>query len=320
MLTGPLTTPNKRLSLTILLLLGSMALYFLSGVKLPILDTNADRYFEESIKGATLAYASVRGVNAVVSVLKESEIEVSPAGVGVNIAAGQILDPIDDMTERLSDVMVASIVSLGIQKIGYEIGSAISFKALALLVLLLIPLIWIQNQMDASISGLLLRIGVLLLALRFLLPVSSLVSDTLYQNVLKARIDQGVENLSIVSSSYEELSSLEHKKENGFFASITPSGSEKIQRAKRAFFQVMDNVERIISSLLELTTLYIMAFIVQTLLLPLLMLWIMVRIMNRPIIGRWAGRISAPSQPKPSCIKDGSRGLPAGSRRKSPLL
>lgn len=123
-------TPNKRLPLTILLLLSSIALYFLSGIKLPVLDTNADGYFEESIKGATLAYASVRGVNAVVSVLKESEIEVSPAGVGVNIAAGQILDPIDDMTERLSDVMVASIVSLGIQKIGYEIGSAISFKAL----------------------------------------------------------------------------------------------------------------------------------------------------------------------------------------------
>lgn len=53
-------------------------------------------------------------------------------------------------------------------------------------------------------------------------------------------------------------------------------------------------MERIISSLLKLTTLYITAFIVQTLLLPLLMLWIMIRIMNRPILDRWAGRITAP--------------------------
>jgi hypothetical protein len=290
-----LSTPNRRLLLSILLLAGSVVLYLTSGLKLPLIDTEADRYFEESIKGATLAYASVRGVNAVVSVLKESEVEVSPAGVGINIAAGQILDPIDDMTERLSDVMVAAIVSLGIQKIGYEAGAIISFKALALLLLLLIPLTWFRSERTVHISSLLLRIAVLLLALRFLLPLSALVNDALYQNVLKARIDQGVENLSIVSSSYEELSSLEEKEERGFFASITPSGSDKIQRTKRAFFRVMDNVERIISSLLELTTLYITAFIVQTLLLPLFMLWIMIRIMNRPIIDRWAGRIATPT-------------------------
>ncbi len=288
------TTPNKRLPLTVLLLLSSIGLYFLSGFKLPVLDTHADRYFEESVKGATLTYASVRGVNAVVSVLKESEIEVSPAGVGISIAAGQILDPIDDMTERLSDVMVAAIVSLGIQKIGYEIGTAISFKALALLLLLLIPLLWVRNQRTASITGLLLRMGVLLLALRFLLPLSALVNDALYQNVLQGRSDQAVENLSIVSSSYKDLSALEEKKESGFFPSLSPSQDNRIQQAKRAFFQVMENVERIISSLLELTTLYIMAFIVQTLLLPLLMLWVMIRIMNRPILERWAGRIYTP--------------------------
>jgi hypothetical protein len=280
-----LSTKSKSLT-TILLLLLAGGFYLSSMVKLPLIDAEADAYFTESIKTATLAYATIRGVNAVVSVLKESEIEVSPAGVGINIAAGQILDPIDDMTERLSDVVVASIVSLGIQKVGYEIGEALSFKAIAVLLLLIIPALWIGQKWSSKYTGILLKLGLILLLLRFLLPAASLLNDAFYQKVLKERIDHAVDNLTIVSTSYQDLSTLEEredKKDGGFLSSITGPGDGRIARTKQAFFRVIENVEQIIESLLELTTLYAIVFLMQILVIPLAILWLLIRILHKPM-------------------------------------
>ncbi len=278
-----MSTKIKLLTSGLLLLLAG-GFYLSSLVKLPLIDAEADAYFTRSIKTAAVAYATIRGVNAVVSVLKESEIELSPAGVGVNIAAGQILDPIDDMTERLSDVVVASIVSLGIQKVGYEIGEALSFKAIAVILLLIIPAVWVSRIKRADrYVGILLKVGLILLLLRFLLPAASLLNDTFYQKVLKERIDHAVENLSVVSTSYQDLSTLEDKEDSGFFSSITGSGDGRIERAKQAFLRVIENVEQIVESLLTLTTLYVIAFIMQILVVPLAILWLLVGLLRRPM-------------------------------------
>jgi hypothetical protein len=290
-----LSTKTKLLTSGLLLLLAG-GFYLSSLVKLPLIDAEADAYFTKSIKTATVAYATIRGVNAVVSVLKESEIELSPAGVGVNIAAGQILDPIDDMTERLSDVVVASIVSLGIQKVGYEIGEAISFKAIAVILLLIIPAVWAGIKGADKYTGVLLKIGLILLLLRFLLPAASLLNDSFYQNVLKERVEQSVESLSIVSTSYQDLSTLEGKEDSGFFSSLTGSGDGRIARAKQAFLKVIDNVEQIVESLLMLTTLYVIAIIMQILVVPLAILWLLLQILRRPMFNDLTSNWFSPDQ------------------------
>jgi len=76
-----------------------------------------------------------RGFNAVVSVFQESEVQLEPAGVGVSLALGQALDPINDLVERFSWVMLASLTSLGIQKFLIEITPFLSIQILLLLAL-----------------------------------------------------------------------------------------------------------------------------------------------------------------------------------------
>ena len=52
--------------------------------------------------------------------------------------------PIDDMTERLSDVMVTAITSLGVQKLAYAIGVAFVPPILAACLFLLSLLVWYE--------------------------------------------------------------------------------------------------------------------------------------------------------------------------------
>ncbi|MBW2512539.1 MAG: hypothetical protein JRE01_11000, partial [Deltaproteobacteria bacterium] len=79
-------------------------------------DTRASAYIDQSLMNAGAAFLLARGFNAVVSVFQESELQLEPAGVGVSLALGQALDPINDLVERFSWVMLASLTSLGIQK------------------------------------------------------------------------------------------------------------------------------------------------------------------------------------------------------------
>ena len=64
----------------------AILLFFSSGLKLPVLDTMTDAYFREAITKAGVAYATCRVINASVSIIKDSSLQLEPAGVGVSLA------------------------------------------------------------------------------------------------------------------------------------------------------------------------------------------------------------------------------------------
>ncbi len=289
---GPIVGSGYRLRTALIILLASSLLYGASFIKLPGIDRIADDYFSESIKAASMAYATVRGVNAVVSVVKESHLELAPAGVGVTIAAGQILDPIDDMTERLSSIIVAAIASLGIQKIGFEISKALAFKTIAIILLLTIPLLWLNNTTLMTLLQPAIKTCLILLLMRFMLPTSALISDSLYTNWLQPGIEGSIEKLTIVSESYNEMSNIPAEQNKGFFSSMTTGAADKVEKTREAFMNMIENAENIVSALLQLMIAYLAIFVVQLLLLPLFMLWVLVSLFKSNALNSFSEQIA----------------------------
>ena len=80
------------------------------------LDDYVDDYTSESIQNAALTYATARGINALVSMLQSSQIEVGVVVTGA-VTIGEVLDPLNDMIERFSTVMTWVLASLAAQKI-----------------------------------------------------------------------------------------------------------------------------------------------------------------------------------------------------------
>ncbi len=134
-------------------ILAAILLFFSAGLKLPVMDSATDTYFREAITRAGVAYATCRIVNASVSIVKESNLELEPAGVGVSLAVGQALDPIDDMTERLSDVLVTAITSLGVQKLAYEMSVSLAPPILSVFLFALSILIWFKNERTVRLKN-----------------------------------------------------------------------------------------------------------------------------------------------------------------------
>ncbi|WOO39933.1 hypothetical protein [Rubellicoccus peritrichatus] len=261
----------------------ALALFLIPGKEIPGIDRQADHYFESAISQAGLAYATCRVVNASVSVVGDSQVQLEPAGIGISLAAGKVLDPIDDMTERLSNVLVTAIVSLGIQKLAYEIGASLAPDILGVILLLYAILVFIPNRHGRRFQFLLLRIGAIVLVARFLLPITSIANDFLLQEYFSDEIETTTENLAVYSSTFETLQDFEFPAYDGFFGTIENSASFVQERAivlKEALDLMMENLGAIIDNLLTLTWLFAAIFVIQVILMPLGVLWLLVKLVN----------------------------------------
>ncbi|MFT7184645.1 MAG: hypothetical protein ACI84K_000011 [Pseudohongiellaceae bacterium] len=274
---------KQKIAKSLVGLLIAIFLFFSAGLKIPVLDAKTDAYFQEAITSAGLAYATTRAINASVSVIKESNLQLEPAGVGVSIAVGQIVDPIDDMTERLSLVLVTAITSLGVQKLAYEISVSLAPQLLAICLFLLSIFIWCDNKRVVVLQSFLVR-GLLIVAIvRFCLPVSSLANEYLYEHHFSDQITQANKTLSFDAAELDSLQEFSLPEVNGFFGTIENSAvflKRKSNEFKAAVTAVLSRMGEKIDNLLTLTFLYVGVFLIQVIILPLLSFWFLMRLSN----------------------------------------
>lgn len=261
----------------------AIVLFFCAGLKIPILDNKTDSYFRTAMTKAGLAYATCRIINASVSVVKDSSLQLEPAGVGISLAAGQVLDPIDDMTERLSDVLVMAITSLGVQKLVYEIGVSLVPQMFSIVLVFLSAAIWFENAKVKIIHKTMVRILIFIAVFRFCLPLSSLVNEFVHQQYFDAQISQAKDELAVGSKGLEKINDFSLPQIDGFIGTLENSTTfvkQKTKILKLTLDKLMNNIGSIIDNLLKLTFLYVGVFLIQIIILPLLSFWGLVKIMN----------------------------------------
>ncbi|MDM8526342.1 hypothetical protein QUF80_23430, partial [Desulfococcaceae bacterium HSG8] len=278
---------------------------FLAGHKLPVIDTAADDYFKESITKATVVYTTCRIVNGIVSVVKDFTIHLQ-LGAGMTLPVGQAFDPVDDMVERLSDVLVTAITSLGVQKLLYEIAVSFVPPILAVFILLLSILIWQKDERLESFQIVLIKFSIILAIARFTLPISSIANGFVKENLFDKQITEAREKLAspfiefdkklgnISFLEADEFSKTNNNNDSSFFRQKTDSlknalksikdktsfFKEKSTEFKNALVVITENKQNIIRDLLELTSLYVGIILFQVILLPLLSFWLLIKAAN----------------------------------------
>jgi hypothetical protein len=280
----------------------AVLLFLTAGIKLPLLDAVTDAYFQKAITKAGLAYATCRTINAAVSIVQESTLQLEPAGVGLSLAVGQALDPINDMTERLSDVLVTAITSLGVQKLAYEMGIFLVPPLLAIFLFLLSILIWFENPRLNALQKSLWQVLLFIAIFRFCLPVSSIANETVYHHFFDDQIVAARNELALGSAELDKLKDLSLPEIDGVMGTIENSASflkKKSIDFKDALVYTVSNTGDIIENLMTLTFLYMGIFLIQVIVLPLLSFWLMVKMasslfpMRNGGIGmasHWAGK------------------------------
>jgi hypothetical protein len=277
------TATLQKTGLSLAGIIIAAVLFVSPGVRIPGLDSAADTYFNNAITKAGLAYATCRVVNASVSIIKESSLQLEPAGVGISLAVGQAVDPIDDMTERLSDVLVTAITSLGVQKLAYEIGVSLAPRVLSAFLVVVSILVWFENERLKSFQRIILRVAVIVLIARFCLPVSSLANAYLNQTFFADQIEAAGNELALGTTELDKLKDFSLPRIDGMLQTIENSAvfiKRKSVEFKNALVEIVSNMGAIIENLIKLTFLYVGIFLIQVIFLPLLAFWFLVKITN----------------------------------------
>jgi len=186
-------------------------------------DENSIKLYNEAFDRAVYSFALAKGLNGVISVLQSSEINMS-FFVGATIGIGQILDPINDLIERFSVIMLISSISLGVQHLFILLGKSICVKSILLFFsLILIMLIWIKKISNSFLFKITVKIFLLILVLRFatvfFMQANSLLYVNIYENDYKkssSYIENYTKDLKIIQKNRnleDSLSNLEKKSE-----------------------------------------------------------------------------------------------------------
>ncbi len=261
----------------------AIVLFFCSQGRVPGLDTHTDHYFTEAIKKAGAAYATCRIVNASISILKESSLQLEPAGIGVSLALGQILDPIDDMTERLSDVLVTAITALGVQKLIYEISLALALNVLSVLLILFAVFLLLDHDRLQKIKQMTLGLLIIVAIIRITLPLSAFANAFIQEHFFEDRIFTAIEALSVGIEDIDHLKEISLPEIDGIKGTIDNSAQFlkiKITALKTAMASITQNMGMMIEHLLTLTFLYVGIFFIQVILLPVLTFWVLIKLVH----------------------------------------
>jgi len=251
-------------------------------------DTAALTYVNEALVRAGGSYVIARTINAVISVVQESELMVQPAGVGVTLALGQALDPVNDLVERFSWVMLACLASLGIQKVLIEISPWLSIQVLLVgsLVFFLMSL-WSPERFAANFARLGKSLLLVVLLVRFCVPAIAWINNAAYGAVLEQRYD---ETINEVKRDLETLQAV--VPDEGVAAIHLPEKSagwlEKTRQALNQaaeqslsvldFRQRLEAIKRITTGIFDQLIQLVVIFVLNTILLPLFFLWGLLRL------------------------------------------
>ncbi len=252
----------------------SLATYSASNVSgacswLAPLESAANQQIDAGLKRALISFASARALNAVISVAQGTEVAVHPAGVGITLAPGQLLDPVNDLVEQFANLMLAASIAFGIEKILISIGA----YWLVSLLLTGAAMGWAYFYLRQRFSPTwLTRILVVLLMTRFAMPIVIIGSDMLFQEFMAEDYQSSQRVIEAASGQLDKLNPpvALAPEEQGMLDKIKGWMSQNADLKSR-----LTNLQQAAEQATERIIKLMAIFLLQTLVLPLFLLWVL---------------------------------------------
>ncbi|HSM06280.1 MAG TPA: hypothetical protein VK858_16790 [Longimicrobiales bacterium] len=244
------------------------------------LDREAQAATDRVLRQALVTYAAARSLDAAVSLAEGTEFAVEPGGVGVTISAGEVLEPLDDLVEQFSSLMLVSATSLGVQSLLLR-ASAWSVLTILLLVFLVarVGLALFPERVPPTVRTVISRGTTLLLIARFAVPLYGVGTALLFERYLQPGQEEAVQALEETSTDVRALEELDEEEvDPGLAARVSRWFSGAMER-----FDVTQRVEALrerVGLAVDQVVHLLVVFALQTIVLPLAFLWVMTRVLT----------------------------------------
>jgi hypothetical protein len=252
------TEPKTRIKaeMTLLLLLCIVLLITVSWEELAHnhftawVEAESTAYLDETMSKGGTAFLISRALNGTISVVQS--FTITPF-IG-ELSLGEVLDPVNDIVERFSWIMLAAVVSIGIQKLLMEIGVAVDLTLIIVpaLLLLISSLLMTTKASKHHLRLNAYRLLLFVLLVRFAIPITGLLGSYIATNFL---VDKRDEAIVAIEKSQEKISEF--------------SVQEAATSPRESLEELQKESEEIVTQVIKLSTL----FLFETILFPILVLW-----------------------------------------------
>jgi hypothetical protein len=267
------------------------------------IEAMAESQLGDGLKRSLVTFASARALNGVISVIQGTQVAVEPLGVGVSLSVGEILDPINDLVEAFSTVMLTASVAFGMQLLLLNLGSGWMVSAAVTGIAVLWAVLYFFGKSPHGLSRLLL----VLLFIRFVIPVATIGSAAVFDRLLKQDYETNQQVIALTSQQLKALSNAstavppepalgvpadgkstwEKLKDSvtGTANAISGTFQNPLPKALASYEEIKQAAERVAEKMITLTVIFLM----QTIVLPLILVWGLYRLSAGVLVPRPAG-------------------------------
>ena len=287
---------NMKTSNKIIVTIVGLGLALLA--QLALLDKIGLQHTQQGLSRALVTYGISRGLNGVISVVQGTEIAVEPVGVGMTFTPGQILDPINDLIERFSTIVLISGTAFGIQRVLLEITAAPTFSiAVGILIICALALLWRKDRYPNSrkrdgqapekmispwIKNTLYKLALIGLIVRFCVPIMAIGSEQFYQVFLAPQFEASSQQLLATTQQLNAIEATSQPQAATSDGSLLDSMKALYQSASNSLDvkQHLADFKQAAEGISENTIHLIVVFLFQTFLLPLGSVWLILKLIK----------------------------------------
>ena len=236
------------------------------------MDAPAARQVDAGLKRALVSFASARALHGVLSVVQGTQFSAQPLGVGVSLTPGQLLAPVNGLVKSFADFMLVASVAFGIMKVSLAMGGF--WLVSAALTLTGVAWLWAYSRQHGALRWL-SRLLVLLLMVRFAVPVVVLGTDVLWQQFLAADYTATQQAIAGAAGQAAKLNPADAGPgaAGGSFLERARQWLSGVTDVKAQFEAIRSAAERVTEQIVQL----IVIFLLQTMVIPVLLLWALYR-------------------------------------------
>lgn len=234
-------------------------------------DTAANEQVDAGLKRAAATYASARLLNGAISVVQGTQISAAPAGMGMTFAPGEILDPLNDLVEQFSQVMLVAMVAFGVEKVLLTVGASWMISLTLSLVAGVWAILYVRGMTGPRWLA---RLLMVLLVTRFAMPVSLIGTDAIFQQFMASDYQESQEVLKSVQGEAGKLGVAGAEEKQGVWEKFKSTTVDAFAEARANLENLTRAAENAIERIIKLMAI----FVLQTIVLPVFFIWVLLSV------------------------------------------
>lgn len=266
----------RKLSWSLFLILACVA------ASSTFVDSISAEEADKALTRALVTFAVARTLNGVISVAQGTEVAVEPGGVGVTMTVGQVLDPINDLIEQFSGVMLVAASSIGLQILLLNITAWWGVTALLVLsAITALAAMWWPGSLSDKRRALALQVFLIALMVRFAVPAIIIATNLVFDVFLEPEQQAATAALESTQSEIQRFSEDQERQgtdEQSWMERLGSAIDESLQS-----MQVTERLSRLkdsASNASEHIVSLIAIFVLQTVILPVAFVWLLVELVK----------------------------------------